>query len=444
MVVEITSSSKHKSLKEYIAAVFVEDYLKAEMSFNIDDTIDGFTIIYDGKKITLPDVFFSTVYENQNITDPILEYIHVNQEKLVAWYTTENNAEYTLPVDIFGMAFFLMSGYADITLSRKDSFDRFMGLGSFVEKNDLIDRPIIQEWFFELAKMLLSAEELTLLDNGRFRKHISHDVDQPFEYLNYSFVRLIKRVGGDLVVRNNPAQAFRRMRIFAKVNILKEYKVDPYNNFNELIELLNEYKTNSTFFFVASENTHQNDVRYTIEHPAVIEIISKVHSMGHNIGIHPSFKTLYNPDLLKSEVTRLNTVLQSVGMREEVKTSRKHYLRWDWENSPESLANAGVKEDYSVGYADRSGFRVGVAFPYRAFSWHTKTAVHLKIHPLIIMECSLTAPGYMGLSYLMAEEKVMKYFSYLNKIGGELVVLWHNHMLLNKEDIRLFKKILEL
>ena len=45
------------------------------------------------------------------------------------------------------MAFFLLSGYADIYFSKKDKFGRNVGESSFIVQNDLIDRPIIQEWF---------------------------------------------------------------------------------------------------------------------------------------------------------------------------------------------------------------------------------------------------------------------------------------------------------
>ena len=96
-----------------------------------------------------------------------------------------------------------------------------------------------------------------------------------------------------------------------------------------------------------------------------------------------------------------------------------------------------MTDDFTVGYADRSGFRVGVAFPYSAFDWNTKEKLKLKLHPLIIMECTLLSPEYIGLSYEESYQIIDKYCSVLTESGGEFMLLWHNH-LLKEKDIKLF------
>ncbi|MBO6794885.1 MAG: polysaccharide deacetylase family protein [Balneolaceae bacterium] len=439
--VKIITGSNFAQEKHFILSVFVEDFLgmHLDMEFLVEKT--GYELIYQSNCVQLNDVFFGDNYFNDK-THQNLKSFNLKGNELPAWFY-DVNTELDIKVDIFGMAFFIMSGYADIHFSQNDEFERNIGYSSFLVQKQLIDRPIIQEWFTVLACELLQLSETDFLSNRLYSKHVSHDVDQPFEYLNYTYRRLLKRLIGDVVIRRDFNLAIERVKFFHKVKG-GDFESDPYNNFEELIDLLAAFDIRSAFFFVASDNDHPNDVNYQIHQKPIKQIVKKVHNAGHKIGIHPSFNTLGCSDKLSEEVKALNTVLNELQIKSLVNESRKHYLRWDWKTTPKELSDAGIEHDYTVGYADRTGFRAGVAFPYSAFDWINKKILPIKIHPLIVMECSLLNEGYMGVSYKEASEIIGTYHTILKKLGGEFVFLWHNHLLIDKKDIQLFNYFLGL
>lgn len=441
------------SEKAYIISVFCKDYLNVNYQLEVDDSINGYLVSYNKVNITLPDIFFGNFYENAKNIEPNVETIETGLAdpeitELPAWFFASQEKrsvdEYTIPVDIFGMAFFLMSGYADLKFSKKDQHDRDIGKSSFIAKHKLIDRPIVQEWFTVLSiylfgRMFLDENEML----PKYKKHVSHDVDQPFEYLDYTIQRLLKRVLGDLLIRKDANIAKKRIDLFKRVKRGEE-KADPYNNFESLLEVLKDHQIKSTFFFVAGGKHPSYDVLYDIKHPAIKKIVKMIAEADHTIGIHPSYETLKNPILLKKEVDILQNICSDIGVQQKIETCRKHYLRWGWESTPQTLSSAGIKHDYTLGYADHSGFRAGVGFPFKAFDWKTKKQTDLLIHPLIVMECSLLDHKYMNLNISEAEEKIKKYQNQLKKLGGEFVILWHNHRLTETVELELFKKSISL
>ena len=62
---------------------------------------------------------------------------------------------------------------------------------------------------------------------------------------------------------------------------------------------------------------------------------------------------------LKKEISRLNDITSG-----SIIMSRFHYLRFSLPESYQILIEAGIKEDYSMGYVDRIGFRAGTCTPF--------------------------------------------------------------------------------
>lgn len=446
-MLKIRIPDTHLSETTYILDVMVHDFWGLEYQLEVDGDLKGYEIINGSKKVTLPIIFFQN-FESNKSKEPKVSTIETgcnaaHMKELPAWFLSKGE-QWTLQADIIGMAFFLLTGFSDIYFSVKDDHQRDHGKSSFLVRNDIIDRPIIQEWFTVLTALLFSESDCRPgLRLPGYSKHISHDVDQPFEYLNYTYFRLLKRISGDILLRNNLGLAFHRVKKFVQVK-LGNHESDPYNNFDALIKLLDTYNLKSTFFFVSGDSNSTFEVLYDIRHPALREIMMKVSKAGHHIGVHPTYTSFQDAELLEKEVLFLRDLCRDLEIQNTLTHSRKHYLRWDWESSPGNLEKAGISDDYTVGYADRTGYRSGVAFPYHAFNWRTREKMDLILHPLIVMECSLFADKYMGLSMEESENKILSYHNQLTMLGGEYVLLWHNHLLLATPEIELFTKFLSL
>ena len=83
-------------------------------------------------------------------------------------------------------------------------------------------------------------------------------------------------------------------------------------------------------------------------------------------------------------------------------------------------------DDFTMGYADVNGFRLGTCRPVKWINPITRQITSLTLHPLSIMDCTLDESKYMGLN----EEEALKYclniLYEIKQYNGEVVLLWHN------------------
>ena len=125
--------------------------------------------------------------------------------------------------------------------------------------------------------------------------------------------------------------------------------------------------------------------------------------------------------------------------------SRHHFLRWMEPEHINQMESAGIKEDFTLGYADSVGFRVGTCKPYYFINPVEQTVKNIIIHPLEIMERSLQESQYMSLNEDEAFNISKKIIEQVKKYNGELVILFHNSSFTDDLYFRsLYKRLLEL
>jgi hypothetical protein len=153
-------------------------------------------------------------------------------------------------------------------------------------------------------------------------------------------------------------------------------------------------------------------------------------------GWHVSYQAESVPQLYLAEKFELE---QALGCK--ILCSRNHYLRTCIPDNFISLQEVGILHDYTVGYADCVGFRLGTCRPVRFISPTTLQVEHIMVHPLAIMDVTLS--NYMQLSYQQALETSLQIIEQVRKYQGELVLLWHNTSLTrNAYHRQLYKNII--
>ena len=105
---------------------------------------------------------------------------------------------------------------------------------------------------------------------------------------------------------------------------------------------------------------------------------------------------------------------------------RHHYLRSVQPADMQALIDAKISDDYTMGYADVAGFRLGCCRPVQWINPHTKEVTALTLHPLTAMDASLMRSDYMNLSINEALAYVIHLLEQTKKHHGEVVLLWHN------------------
>jgi len=208
---------------------------------------------------------------------------------------------------------------------------------------------------------------------------------------------------------------------------------DPYNTFDWLMDLSEENNLKSAFYFICGRTNPARDADYEPEHPLIRGLMRRIHERGHEIGLHPSYDTFQNSELLKKEADRLKCICAEEGIEQTQWGGRMHYLRWEQPTTLRAWAEAGMNYDSTLGYADRPGFRCGTCHEYSAFDPVAQEPLSLRIRPLVVMEGSVIDKMYAGLGVTdAAAELINTLKERCAAVNGGFVLLWHNSCLQDK------------
>ncbi len=139
---------------------------------------------------------------------------------------------------------------------------------------------------------------------------------------------------------------------------------------------------------------------------------------------------------LKQEINLLKGI-----QKKEVYNSRQHYLRFTIPNTYRSLIEAGIRHEYSLGYAETIGFRAGTSFPFQWFDLERNEVTALQIHPFCIMDVSLK--NYLNLSSQEAIKTIQTMLDEIQKVNGHFISIWHNESLSNYLDWKGWSEVYE-
>ena len=91
------------------------------------------------------------------------------------------------------------------------------------------------------------------------------------------------------------------------------------------------------------------------------------------------------------------------------------------------LLEAGIKEDYSMGYGSINGFRASYCLPYKWYDLEQEKTTELLINPF----CFMDANSYYEQHFTPAQasEELAHYYKVVKKVSGVLITIWHNHFL---------------
>jgi len=203
-----------------------------------------------------------------------------------------------------------------------------------------------------------------------------------------------------------------------------------------------KHNLKSAFYFICGKTHPQTDSDYDIEHPAIRSLMRNIHKRGHEIGLHPSFKTCHTPKAIVAEAKRLKRICVEEGIRQQQWGGRMHFLRWNHPITLYGWEEADMAYDSTLSYADHAGFRCGTCFEYPAFDPVADKQLNLRIRPLVAMD--VTINGYMGLGFGQAAyDKLTELMNACRAVNGTFTLLWHNNQLETKQARDLYSSLLE-
>ena len=357
--------------------------------------------------------------------------------KQIVW----DNQRLVISADIIASTFFLITRYEEyINHKDRDEYGRLKGLRSFPYQAGFLMRPIVDEYGRLLRKWLrrvgFYVEEPL---NNYNHVYLTHDVDQIWKVKN---LYLALRMACGKIIRHEEDK-------YESIKLWYNYKrYDEIYTFPWLIKMDQDVKQYlgkdicTDIYFIEAGGRSEYDIPYYKNIFRVKDLIQLLKKNGAVIGIHSSFSAGEKPEKVIKEKRRLEKI-----SREAIRWNRHHYLCSREPKDFEALIAAGVTDDFTMGYADVVGFRLGTC---RAVKWInplSKKVTSLTLHPLTVMECTLDSKKYMNLGEEAAYHMIYKMLKNCKQFHGEVVLLWHNSTVCISESSyqrRMYEKTLKL
>jgi hypothetical protein len=338
----------------------------------------------------------------------------------------EDDGGIRVGIDVLGSIFFMLTRYEEVVVGARDAYGRFPASSSVAHREGFVGLPIVDAYVEVLWSALRRLWPRLERRRRSFRLALTHDVDDPLASLGRTAPRLARQLAADALVRRDRALAARRVRSWTAAR-RGDYSLDPYNTFDFLMGVSERHGVAGAFNFLATEEASVRDGSYTLDHPWVRSLITKIHGRGHEIGYHAGFDSYRDAERTDEEFRRLRTVASELGVSQTHWGGRQHYLRWE---NPATWANwerAGLDYDSTVGFADRVGFRLGTCHEFPTFHLRERRPLRLRERPLLVMDRTLF--DYMKLTPAAALQAVLEVGHECRRAAGTLTLLWHNSTL---------------
>lgn len=311
-----------------------------------------------------------------------------------------------IKADLVASAFFLLSRYEEFVNKNRDQHGRFTASESILTKAEILQRPLVEEYGAILREALRSVGVNITEPKTEMSVVLTHDVDVPFVHRNF-----ISILGG--IKRGEFKDLFKN--IFCSLN------KNTFYTFPWLLEQDAKIEDARKIYFLRNPlfPEYYDRPYIRIEDSDMRKLIKELKRNDVELGMHVSYASAEHLELVQQEK---KSIEMAIGRK--ITTNRNHYLRLRSNEQLDTLIKAGIKEDFTIGFAEMPGFRMGTCRPVRYINPETLQVKDLILHPLTMMDGSFSQ--YSKMDYTQAYETACKLINQVKKHGGELVMLWHN------------------
>ena len=311
--------------------------------------------------------------------------------------------------DLLACIFYALSRYEEYLPFMADAHGRFAGATSHAERYGYLRRPIVREWTAAIGQQLRAwFPDLPPPRRRPVEFTPTYDIDLLWAY-RYRGWRGTANLAKDFLT-GHPHRALHRLAA-SDLN-------DPFHTLPALERLHREQDLRATYFWLLADASDRHDINPYPIPPAQARAMRILDATADQ-GLHPSYRSNAHPELVGTERQRMEAILGR-----PVTASRQHFLRLTFPATYRTLLAHGISDDYSMGYADRVGWRAGTNLPFPWYDLEREQQTQLILHPFAAMD--VTLKNYLALPAAAAGATIGELRTLLQPFGGPFSLLWHN------------------
>lgn len=355
----------------YITQQCIENILK--LDFELTTSVEDF-IKHDGPKITytkqpLQNEFF--IESHPLLFEKGVRAIDITAgdwNDIPIFFGVGEKSK--IPFDLFAASFFLLSRYEEILFHVKNPKNDFKAELSVLHKIDALKRPLIDLWMNAFYLSLQEHFDQISERGSEVNYELSLNVVQAFKYSGRGLMRHLTESLGDLA-RFNFNTIKRRFAVWTgRIE-------DPFLIYNDLINRLESSDIKLRFFFEYSKYLFedQNISRFRSSLNRLIKSVADYKTVALSI----SHLGLQDSNALERERLELTKQIHRpiwYALHSKLNLRMPHYYK--------RLIDAELRDDFSMGYADKIGFRSGTSSTHFFYDLDVEMVQPLKVHPFVM------------------------------------------------------------
>ena len=288
-----------------------------------------------------------------------------------------NDVECNCPFDIFAASFFLLCRYEEYMPYLKTNSGYFDPSHSISMKFNFLELPIIDLWVSKFQEQLASKfPEILKKYDYKPSKKILLEVPLAFRYSNRSFLENLEDFISSVLKLN-------LKQLINQILVLIRLKNDPFDTFDFWKQWFNKSSTKPIVFFLfAHSSSYQTTTSiFNLRFREIIKKTGDFFSLGLLTSVKAQIDSKKQIIREKNDFQKLtNRTIFDVRLSNGIVNLRKDY---------EMLSENEFKNDYSMGYLDRIGFRAGTATPFYFYDVSREIQLSIQLTPIFATEKSL-------------------------------------------------------
>jgi hypothetical protein len=334
--------------------------------------------------------------QNPLNTEGVLEDINLSKITNFSKILNNDSAQKT---DYLAAIFYLVNCLQEYNSTAFDVHKRFQFSASCQAQTGTITDNIVQQLINLFLENQAKLRHLAI-KSRKSCLFLTHDIDGLYNAWRTEGLWAAKNFRLDKLLHLLYLEAIRRPAWF---------------NIDDILKLHSEYDIRSTFFFLTEKGKNTEGVThadYDVKSPKIQQLFTNIKAHKSEIGLHKS--ALSHSDF-NSELNKLPL--------STIKSNRFHFLKFQLPEAWQTMENAGVDLDASLGFAEQYGFRNSYGLPFSPYNFETKKAMNLMVTPLNIMDGTLS--HYMGIDDSEVPQTIINFLE-AHRRNAVLSLLWHN------------------